>query len=201
MSAQPAHRPSRRDEIVAAAIKIFAKKGYAEASISDIAEEASVAVTAVYYHFTGKDELFTAAMRSSLASISAVVLAIRPTAEQASIDALELTIEAVWDWIDANPDAATLVHVQLPGTTRQLAALREEFLELHESRAVDYFTQDGPRGRRSGANRGAGMLTIRTLVDALIAVHAMRLGDGPLSTASDASLRTETRALARRLLT
>ena len=44
---QPAHRPSRRNDIVDAAVRIFADKGYAEAAITDIAEAADVAVTAV----------------------------------------------------------------------------------------------------------------------------------------------------------
>ena len=34
---QPAHRPSRRNDIVDAAIRIFADKGYSEAAITDIA--------------------------------------------------------------------------------------------------------------------------------------------------------------------
>ena len=37
---QPAHRPSRRDEIIQTAIRVFAENGYAEAAISDIAEAA-----------------------------------------------------------------------------------------------------------------------------------------------------------------
>ena len=49
----PAHRPSRRDEIVDAAIVVFGQRGFVDTSISDIAEAADVAVTAVYYHFAG----------------------------------------------------------------------------------------------------------------------------------------------------
>ena len=83
---QPPHRPSRRDEIVAAAVHVFAEKGYTEAAISDIAEEADVAVTAVYYHFSGKEDLFAAAMRSALDSISTVVEEARPTGTSTGSD-------------------------------------------------------------------------------------------------------------------
>ena len=118
---QPAHRPSRRNDIVDAAIRIFADKGYSEAAITDIAEAADVAVAAVYYHFSGKDDLFAAAMRASLDSISAVVIAARAAAGAASADGLRLAIDAVWDWIDDNPYGASLVHTHLPGTIRRSA--------------------------------------------------------------------------------
>ncbi len=59
----PAHRPSRRQEIVDAANKVFARTGFAETSVQDVAEEAGVVPTAVYYHFAGKDELFDVALQ------------------------------------------------------------------------------------------------------------------------------------------
>ena len=44
----PAHRPSRRNDIIDAAIRQFARNGFVDASISDVASEADVVVTAVY---------------------------------------------------------------------------------------------------------------------------------------------------------
>ena len=79
MSAQPtktaSHRPSRRGSIVDAAIKVFSSQGFSDANIHDIAQEAGVAPTAVYYHFHGKPDLFEAALRRVLGSITSVVLA------------------------------------------------------------------------------------------------------------------------------
>jgi AcrR family transcriptional regulator len=200
----PAHRPSRRDEIVQAAIRVFAEKGYAEASISDIAEAADVAITAVYYHFTGKDDLFAAAMKASLDSISEVVVSVRPNGTgfgSATTAGLNDAIDAVWDWIDENPLAAHLVHVQLPGATPQLTSIRQAFLELHERRAYDYLHGDpSADGRPAAARTAAGILTMRTLIDSLMAVHAMRLLDGPLSTLPPSALRKEVHHLAQRLL-
>ncbi len=77
VTAQPAHRPSRRGDIVDAAIRLFARKGFVDAAISDVAEEADVVVTAVYYHFSGKEELFTAAVHKVFDSISDVVSSVR----------------------------------------------------------------------------------------------------------------------------
>ena len=56
---RPAHRPSRRSEIIKAATIVFSRLTYAEATVEDIAAECGVAPTAVYYHFGGKDRKST----------------------------------------------------------------------------------------------------------------------------------------------
>src|SRR3954463_16351573 len=143
----PAHRPSRRNDIIDAAIRQFARKGFVDAAISDVAEEADVVVTAVYYHFSGKEELFSAAVNRVFGSISEVVAAARgdEPGSQASLDAV---IDAVWNWIDDHPEEATLLYLQLPGATRQITTLRQEFEEQHAQRAFAYLAGD-PRGRPS----------------------------------------------------
>ncbi len=195
----PAHRPSRRGEIIDAAIRQFARKGFVDASISDVAEEANVVATAVYYHFSGKEELFTTAVNQVFQSITDVVAATR--AEEAAVDAssLDRVIDAVWDWIDTHPDEATLLYLQLPGATPRIAVLRQEFEEVHADRAFGYLA-GSQAGRPAAARRAAEKLTARTLVDLLISVHTMRLVDGPLSAEPDAQLRAAVHRLAARLV-
>src|SRR3954452_9007106 len=95
----PAHRPSRRQEIIDAAIKVFARTGFAETSVQDVAEQAGVVPTAVYYHFAGKDELFDVALQSVIADLDEVVENARPEGDEFS-GALTPIIVAVWDWIE-----------------------------------------------------------------------------------------------------
>lgn len=47
-----------RESIVAAAIRVFAEKGFSGASLSDIAAEAGVTRGAIYWHFKNKELLF-----------------------------------------------------------------------------------------------------------------------------------------------
>ena len=47
-----------RHRILGAATQLFARRGYGEASVSDIAAEAGVSMGALYHHFTSKEELF-----------------------------------------------------------------------------------------------------------------------------------------------
>ena len=194
-----AHRPSRRVDIIDAAIHRFARNGFADTSIGDIAEEAGVVVTAVYYHFSGKEELFSAAVHRVFESISAVVAEARGDEEPGFPPSLDLVIDAVWGWIDSHPEEATLLYLQLPGATRQITTLRQEFEDQHAQRAFGYF-RPGVRSRPSAAQRGLDSLRARTLVDLTISVHTMRLADGPLSEESSDKLRAAVHDLAHRLV-
>ena len=75
---RPAHRPSRRKEIIDAATQAFSRDGYVEARIEDIARAAGVAPTAIYYHFGGKEELFTQALRAAMTGFSERIYLARP---------------------------------------------------------------------------------------------------------------------------
>ncbi len=57
---QPSETPLRRDKrnlIVDAAIRVFARMGYHGARISDIAQEAGIAYGLVYHYFKNKEEI------------------------------------------------------------------------------------------------------------------------------------------------
>jgi len=195
----PAHRPSRRSDIVDAAIRLFARKGFVDASIADVADEADVVVTAVYYHFSGKEELFGAAVDRVFTSITEVVATARGDDQPADSKSLDTVIDAVWNWIDNHPDEATLFYLQLPGATRQIVTLRHDFEEIHVQRAFGYLPANG-RARPSAARRAVETLTARTLVDLLISVQTMRLADGPLSAEPSERLRKAVHTVAKRLV-
>jgi AcrR family transcriptional regulator len=194
---QPAHRPSRRSEIIDAAIRLFARKGFVDAAITDVAEEADVVVTAVYYHFSGKEELYAAAVERVFHSISAVAAEARP--DRSDPASVAQAIDPVWTWIDKHPDEATLLYLQLPGATPQIARMRQEFEEGHVDKV--FVGTDTGNGRRSAAERGERALVARTLIDLLISIHTMRLLDGPLSTHNPDQLRAAVHRLAERLVT
>jgi AcrR family transcriptional regulator len=55
-------KSQRRDEIMAAAKNVFARKGFHNTTIADIAKEAGLAYGSVYWYFDSKDDLFHALM-------------------------------------------------------------------------------------------------------------------------------------------
>jgi TetR/AcrR family acrAB operon transcriptional repressor len=56
-----------RDAILDAALRCFAKRGYHETSVDDIAARARLSKGAIYWHFAGKRELFLALMDRAMA--------------------------------------------------------------------------------------------------------------------------------------
>src|SRR6266536_6724760 len=54
-------KAATREQLLGAAARVFARKGYAGASVDDIAEEAGFTVGALYSNFAGKQELLMAA--------------------------------------------------------------------------------------------------------------------------------------------
>jgi AcrR family transcriptional regulator len=52
----------RRDEILTAAKKVFARNGFHATTIADIAKEAGLAYGSIYWYFDSKDDLFHALM-------------------------------------------------------------------------------------------------------------------------------------------
>ena len=200
MTKLPAHRPSRRDDIVDAAISVFARRGFVDTSIGDIAEAADVAVTAVYYHFAGKEDLYGAAIAKVLHQIDEIVARIRADDAPAESDTLDRIIDAVWDWVDENPDPAKLVHLHTPAATRQAAQLRREFDELHVRRAFAYLEDSADAATTAPQRLAVATLALRTLVDVSIAIHPMRMPGGPLSGCSPKTLRRSMKEISARLI-
>lgn len=58
----------RKDEILNAAMELFASKGYEQTSVSDIVKKIGVAQGTFYYYFKSKEEVINAACERTLAS-------------------------------------------------------------------------------------------------------------------------------------
>ncbi|MFJ1970003.1 TetR/AcrR family transcriptional regulator [Streptomyces sp. NPDC087903] len=198
---QPAHRPSRRQHIISAAVRVFGRNGFAETSVQDIADEAEVVPTAVYYHFAGKEELLELAMRRVFDQLNTVVETARPDTEPGDAEGLTRVIDAVWDWVEKNPDEARLYQVQIASANGNIKLLRDEFEQRHIQRAYDYLPESSTRSPRAAKARHASQaLAVRTLISTTILVTALRAEGGPLSRLPSRSVQEAVRALALRIV-
>jgi len=176
---RPAHRPSRRKEIVEAATRVFSGDGYVEARVEDIARAAGVAPTAIYYHFGGKEELFTQALRTAMAGFSERIYQARPDFEAPNVDGLRRVLAAGWDYFNTHPDEARLVLRYSEGRTPHALSLRREWEERHLQRAYDYT----PAARTSRSTRKAReqhashTMAIRMMLDVILTTQAELLED------------------------
>jgi AcrR family transcriptional regulator len=189
---RPAHRPSRRRQIIEAATKAFSRDGYVEARIEDIARAAGVAPTAIYYHFGSKEELFTQALRSAMAGFSERIFQARPDFEAPNVEGLRKVLAAGWDFWRTHPDEARLVARYSEGPTPQTRALRREWEERHLQRAYDYApaARSARSTRKAREQHAAHSMAIRVMLDLILTTQAAvlegtlgRVPRGPLAAA------------------
>ena len=81
-------KEGRRREILAAAKKVFARKGYHATTIADIAKAAKLSYGSIYWYFESKDALFLALMAHEVEALRAhVTHAVTTTPAHRSPDA------------------------------------------------------------------------------------------------------------------
>ncbi|MHB1418383.1 MAG: TetR/AcrR family transcriptional regulator [Bacillota bacterium] len=67
-------RDERREQILQAALKVFARKGLAATKISDIAAAAQLSHGLIYHYFKSKDEIFTVLATQALETSSSIII-------------------------------------------------------------------------------------------------------------------------------
>ncbi len=94
-SPRPTRRERRaetRERLLEAAARVFAREGYAGASVEEVAGEAGFSTGALYSNFSGKEELFLALLTRNVERVSSRVadaVAERPTVEERAHGAAE----------------------------------------------------------------------------------------------------------------
>jgi len=181
--ARPAHRPSRRAEIVNGATTVFSRLTYAEATVEDVAAECGVAPTAVYYHFGGKEELFDQAFQSCLEGFSASFDHIRNSAAELNADVLREVIYAGWAWWRTHPVEARFLMLHLGGATPQSRRMFEAWQERHAQRAFDYLPAEerAARSSRRAREQYAEKLMAYNFMTSLLTTAQASWFEGPLS--------------------
>jgi AcrR family transcriptional regulator len=64
---------SRREELLGAAVRVFARKGFHTCRVSDIADEAGVSHGLVYHYFASKDEVLETIFRENWGPIAVAI--------------------------------------------------------------------------------------------------------------------------------
>jgi AcrR family transcriptional regulator len=127
----------RRDEIMAAAKKVFACNGFHATTIADIAKEANLAYGSVYQYFDSKDDLFHALMSAegyALRTHVAVALASTGKRSDKSWELFRATVQATFEFFEADKAGTKLL-------LRDAYALGDRF-EKHLSSIYERFIDD-----------------------------------------------------------
>jgi AcrR family transcriptional regulator len=106
MSPQPKfkrRKADRPDEIVAAAMEVFAEKGFAAARLDDIAARAGVSKGAIYLYFSTKEDIFRAVIEQGVAPNLGLIQAALAAPGAAFPDLLRSVASVVADIASASP--------------------------------------------------------------------------------------------------
>lgn len=68
MAPRRVDKAARREEILAAAVRVFARKGFAASRIDDVAAEAGIGKGSVYLYFDSREALLDAAFENMTAA-------------------------------------------------------------------------------------------------------------------------------------
>jgi len=162
---------------------VFAEAPLSEATVEQMAAECGVAVTAVYYHFSSKEELFDEAFKTCLRSVSDAVDAERARAEHLDSEALREVIYASWAWFRTHPVEARFFTLHSGGATPESRRAFDEWQEFHTRRAFDYLQGDerpSPNSRKGREAYAVRLLAFHFLNRLLNGAQTAWL-DGPLS--------------------
>lgn len=127
---------NKEQDIITAAIEVFAEDGYHEAKISKIAELANVATGSVYLYFESKEDLLVKIFSNLWIKLISLVNTINQRDDLSSTEKLEGFIDTVFDVFTANSRLALLFVKEQPHFLQEkdnkLNILYNNFLEIGE---------------------------------------------------------------------
>jgi len=123
---------NRLPEVLDAAARLFAAKGYSATSMRDIAEDCDMLPGSLYYHFAAKEDLLVAVYQAGVRELRDAVRAALAHPEEPWAR-LEAACAAHLETVLRNSDyAQVLVRVlpsDVPGAATRLKALRSDYEE------------------------------------------------------------------------
>jgi AcrR family transcriptional regulator len=118
-------REVRREEILRAAARVFAQKGYHVARISDVADVAGVAQGTIYRFFSSKEEIASSLARNGISRLEALLARATESAQAMGEPARALDIfidEAATFYYEHRHEVAALHSWSLDPSTRTVEA-------------------------------------------------------------------------------
>jgi TetR/AcrR family transcriptional regulator, fatty acid metabolism regulator protein len=146
MAARADRQADRRRQILAAAVKVFAEKGFHACRVGDVAEEAGVAYGLVYHYFESKEDLLETIFRTTWTEMLARVHEVEEARVPAAEAVRQVTALLLRTW-RRDPD---LVRVLVREVTRN-QHVQKEVEEL--TQAMDALERIVRRGQESGEFR------------------------------------------------
>lgn len=121
----------RPDEVLDAALKMFARKGFAATKVEDIAREAGLSKGAIYRYFSSKEEIFESLVNRAIVPLADRTLELAETATDDPQSLIRAVVTVVTVKM-TDPDTLALPRIVL-----QEAGLFPGLAELYRRQVID----------------------------------------------------------------
>lgn len=125
----------RTSEILAAARQVFARHGFAQATVDEIADAAGLAKGTVYLYFPSKRDLFLAVLRDGIEALHGEAHREIERAESAS-GKIRAFVEVRLRYCDQNRDFFRIYYNEFSSLLVRSSGERPEFQDLYEEQAA-----------------------------------------------------------------
>jgi TetR/AcrR family fatty acid metabolism transcriptional regulator len=147
LAAVAVSQEEKRRQILDAAVRAFARKGYHACRVGEIAEEAGVAYGLVYHYFGSKEEVLQTIFRDTWTQMLARIRELEAEGDPASEQVRKVTALLLRTW-RRDPD---LVRVLVREVTRSPEQLQQQIKEIgHAYEALERIVR---RGQEAGEFR------------------------------------------------
>jgi TetR/AcrR family fatty acid metabolism transcriptional regulator len=104
--------PDKPEQIIQAAVRVFARKGYFSSRVSDIAREAGIAAGTIYLYFKTKEDILITLFREKMSVfVSSLRRAIAD--EPDAVAKVRRLVRLHFEMLEGDPDLAEVVQVEL----------------------------------------------------------------------------------------
>ena len=135
----------KREAILRAAVKVFARRGYFNSKVADVAKEAGIADGTVYLYFKSKDEILHSIFDRAMAEF--IAEGKKELAEiESPKDKLRRIAELHLEKLGADSDLAIVFQVELRGSTKFM----QEFSAAGFAEYLDIIQQTFIEGQKKG---------------------------------------------------
>ena len=171
--------PDKRDRILKAAIKVFAKNGFYATRVSEIAKAAGVADGTIYLYVKNKDDVLITIFEEGIEQLLAILRGVAES-DDAFEDRIRRIIELQLGLLEEQRDLAEVITVNLRQSSRLLkqyaAPLFMQYIEV-----IAGVIRDGQKegAFRTDLNPRVVARSLFGALDAILLTWALGEGDAP----------------------
>jgi AcrR family transcriptional regulator len=163
----PSPRLNKKQDIIQAATLLFAKQGFDGTTTLQISKQAGITEPVIYYHFTGKDELFTGIIASAFETFFAHLDDL-PENTHTQFEKIENLIALHFDIVKEMPDQIYLAVSTCPARLKDPDDICRKSIEEVRRRLNTYLTACLEAGMETGEFHTVPVRATANLIVALL---------------------------------